>query len=196
MSTQEAELIKVPPVVPLKLDFGCGKNIAAGYEGVDVYPFEGVKHILNVVSEPWPWAAESVAEAHASHFIEHLDADERIVFFNELYRVLEWGAQVHMICPYWGHDRAFGDPTHKWPPIGGWFPLYLNRAWRKANAPHCDLEETQGAFGYSCDFDNPTSAYAWDGWLATKHDEVKTFAMQRYTNSMADIIFHLQKTKR
>ena len=86
--------------------------------------------------------------------------------------------------------------THKWPPISGWFTLYLNKAWREANAPHADLAKTNGAFGYSCDFDCPTTAFAWDGWLSTKHDEVKTFAMQRYVNSMNDIIFHLTKQLR
>ena len=184
-------------VLKHRLDFGCGPNTAQGYEGVDIYPFDGkVKHVMDVRTTPWPWADCSVEEAHSSHFIEHLDAGERIVFFNELYRVLDWGAQFHMICPYWAHDRALGDPTHKWPPISGWFTLYLNKTWREANAPHADLAKTNGAFGYSCDFDCPTTAFAWDGWLSTKHDEVKTFAMQRYVNSMNDIIFHLTKQLR
>ena len=178
----------VPEIaLPLKLDLGCGKNKQAGYEGVDAIAFEGVDHVIDLRKTPWPWPDESVSEAHASHFVEHLDGPERVVFFNELYRVLRWEAQCHVICPYWAHDRAYGDPTHKWPPISGWLTLYLNKAWRDVNAPHC---------GYTCDFDCPTTAFAWDGWLATRNDEVKTFAMQRYVNSLADIIFHLVKPKR
>lgn len=171
----------------LKLDFGCGLNKLAGFHGVDAIDFKGVDTVLDLRQTPWPWEDESVEEAHSSHFIEHLDGSERVVFFNELFRVLQWGAIFRMICPYWAHDRAFGDPTHKWPPIGGWFALYLNKAWRDGNAPHC---------GYTCDFDCITTAISWDSWLNTRHDEVKSFAMQRYVNSLADITFNLQKTRR
>ena len=124
-------------------------------------------------------------EAHTSHFVEHLTGSERVFFFNELYRVLKPGAAVQIIVPAWSHERAYGDPTHQWPPCSGWLALYLNKAWRDVNAPHA---------GYTCDF-GWTSSGTWDEWLSPRSMDTKIFAMQRYINSTSDIIFNLTKPK-
>jgi predicted SAM-dependent methyltransferase len=78
----------------LKLDLGCGKNkINAEFTGVDCIDFPGVDVVANLAEKKkgkfilWPWADNSVDEVHCSHFVEHLEPDERIHFANELYRV-------------------------------------------------------------------------------------------------------------
>jgi hypothetical protein len=212
---ESAAAIKERPKGPLKLDFGCGPNKAAGFHGVDSIAFDGVDFVLDVATrvtymfelpdtsgvtrvvelppagppefEKWPWADESVAEAHSSHFVEHLVPEQRVHFFNELYRVLEWGGKATIIVPSWAHERAYGDPTHKWPAVSNWLALYLQKSWRDANAPHT---------GYTCDFDWGSSA-TWDEWLNPEENmEEKIFAMQRYVNSTSDLMFKLTKTKR
>src|SRR4029450_1928126 len=87
----------------------------------------------------------SVEEAHASHFVEHLNATQRIHFVNELYRVLIPGAKCQIIVPSWSSCRAYGDLTHQWPPISEFWFYYLSKDWRAQNAPHNDF--------YQCDFD-------------------------------------------
>lgn len=189
---------------PLKLDLGCGKNKQPGFIGVDAINFDGVDVVCDLraheivpingrpttIYRKWPWDADSVEHVHCSHFLEHLTPSERIHFANELFRVMRKGAQALIVTPYAGHDCAFGDPTHQWPPISGWTYLYWNAAWRKANAPHVDAEHAPGAL--SCDFDY-TIAGSWEQWLATRNMETRVFAMQHYLNSQRDVIATLTK---
>lgn len=169
-----------------KLDFGCGKNKLPGFEGVDSIAFEGVDHVMDVRQTPWKWEDNSIDEAHSSHFVEHLDGPERVAFFNELYRVLKPGASVRIICPYWSHNRAYGDPTHKFPPISDWTFYYLNKGWRDMNAPHV---------GYTCDFEW-VIAGTWDPndtYVASRNQETKVTLMTRNINCTVDIVVTLTK---
>ena len=71
--------LKAVEAVPLlKLDLGCGKNKQAGFHGVDSIKFEGVDTICDL-TKPWPWADSSVSDVYCSHFIEHLNGEERIL---------------------------------------------------------------------------------------------------------------------
>src|SRR5262245_40653975 len=137
-----AKLVAAP--APVKIDFGCGPRKREGFLGVDILAFPGVDTVLDVRKTPWPWHDEGVAEAHASHFLEHLTGPERVGFLNELYRVLIWGGTALIIVPHWTNACAYGDPTHQWPPMSEWAPLYWNKIWRDSNAPHT---------GFTCDFD-------------------------------------------
>jgi hypothetical protein len=135
---------------PFRLDIGCGPKLAGPeWTGVDCQKFDGVKIICRLGRDKLPLEADCVDEARASHFVEHLDADERIFFFNDLYRVLKPGATFEMTCPYYTSPRAYGDPTHKWPPISEYMLLYLNKEWRDQLAPHVP---------YTCNF-NATWAF-------------------------------------
>ena len=69
------------------------------------------------------------------YFVEHLDAKERIHFVNEAHRVLRPGGQMHLVTPDWSSCRAYGDLTHKWPPVSEFWFFYLDKDWRAANAP-------------------------------------------------------------
>lgn len=169
-------------VAPLKIDIGCGKSKQAGFIGVDSIAFEGVD-IVHDVREPWPWQDDTVEEVHSSHFVEHLTGPERVKFWNELHRVMKKGATARIITPHWSHACAYGDPTHQWPPMSEWAVYYLNKGWRDVNAPHTAL---------TCDFDY-TVGGSWDGWLETRNQETKVFAMQHYANSYRDLIFTLTK---
>jgi hypothetical protein len=67
-----------PPAVTRKLDLACGQTPCEGFEGVDVFP--GAQHVVDLQKFPWPFADNSIAELHCSHYIEHIPArpvDER-----------------------------------------------------------------------------------------------------------------------
>lgn len=120
----------------IKLDFGCGANKRPGFVGVDIINFPGVDQVVDLL-KPWPWKDSSVEEAHTSHFIEHLDGKERIHFANELYRVLIPDGKCQVIVPHWASCRAYGDPSHKWPPVSEFWFYYLSREWRLGAEKEC-----------------------------------------------------------
>lgn len=167
---------------PLRLDIGCGRTTPEGWEGVDQIDF-GQKHVHDI-RRGLPWVKDnSVDEVRSSHFVEHLTGAERVEFFNELYRVMKPKATALIITPNWSHACAYGDPTHQWPPMSQWYPLYLLKAWRDVNAPHA---------GYTCDFDHIVAG-SWDPMLESRNPEHKQFAMNSYTNAWRDLIVTLTK---
>ena len=175
----------------MKLDIGCGKNKKEGFTGVDQYAMDGVDVVLNVAKDRWPWEDGSVEEAHCSHFLEHLDATERVHFYNELYRVLKVGGKATIITPHWASNRAYGDPTHKWPPVAEMGFFYLKKEWRDSQAPHTDVKWNPS--GYSCDFD-AVWGYSFSPELANRNQEYVQFALQNYKEAAQDL--HANLTKR
>jgi len=188
---------------PLRLDIGCGPNKKAGFIGVDRYAFDGkVDVVLDVVERKalltgasyfciWPWENDSVDEVHCSHFLEHLDQVERCHFMNELHRVLKKDAKATIIVPHWASNRAYGDPTHKWPAISEMFFWYLDKNWRAANAPHTDKKHWPQ--GYDCDF-LFTVGYGMHPSLLTRNQEYQQYAMQWLKEAVQDT--HATLTKR
>lgn len=179
----------------MRLDFGCGPNPQEGFEGVDVIPFEGkVTHVLNVGVDPWPWADNSIEEARASHFLEHLTnlegRWERVHFFNELHRVLKPGKGCMITMPHWASIRHYGDPTHK-EPFSEFGLHYLSKAWREGNAPHADSRWNPK--GYACDFQAFTNQYGLHPQIQSRHPEAQQFAASFYRDAVTDWVFTVVK---
>jgi hypothetical protein len=166
------------PVGPLRLDLGCGPNKAPGFVGVDVRSFPGVDVVLDLRGK-WPWQDGTVDELYCSHFVEHLDGDERIHFVNEAYRIMKVGAKATIITPHWGSTRAYGDLTHKWPPVSEFWYLYLRKEWRDSQAPHNDQ--------YRCDFDTDLR-YTLSPVHEHLDQEGKMFALKHYRDAADDLI--------
>ncbi len=164
-------------VNPIKLDIGCGRTPRDGFIGVDIRNFG--QPVVADLRKKWPWADGVVEEVNCSHFVEHLDAVERIHFANELHRILVNGGKAYVNTPHWASPRAYGDLTHKWPPVCEWWFLYLNKGWRAANAPHND--------GYSCDFDI-TYGYSLRQDVAIRDQEFQQFAMANFKDACQDIV--------
>lgn len=174
----------------LKIDLGCGPNKREGFLGVDLIEFEGVDYVFDAGAGSWPFSDNSVDEAHASHFLEHLTSLQRVNFFNELYRVLKPKAQCTIITPHWASSRAYGDPTHQWPPVCEFGYFYLSKKWRAENAPHADAEHSPA--GYSCDFD-ATWGYSLHPSLGVRNEEWQHFAINFYKEAAQDLIATVTK---
>jgi hypothetical protein len=166
----------------LKLDLGCGPNKRAGFLGVDNISFSGVD-LVHDLRTPWPWEKESVEEVHCSHFLEHLTNDQRVHFWNELYRVMKVGAKAQIIVPHWSSGRAYGDPTHQWPPVVEFSFYYLDKGWREVNAPHC---------GLTCDFLATWGYNIHTAWQA-RNQEAQMFALNHYRDVAQDLIATVTK---
>lgn len=168
-----------------KLDIGCGKNKKEGFKGLDSIKFEGVDFVHDVRT-PWTMIEDnSVDEVHTSHFVEHLEARERVFFINELYRVMKVGAKCQIIVPAWSSNRAYGDMTHKWPPVSEMWFYYLSKDWRKTNCPHDDFEFNPD--GYKCDFE-ATWGYSLNQALLNRNQEYQMHALTFWKESAQDII--------
>jgi len=202
----------VPPAALLKLDLGAGPRPREGFLGVDRLGFPGVDFSCDLAAERWylmprseravtglrgvfglsdprasvegPLPDASVEEAHSSHFVEHLTAPERVHFCNELYRVLVPGGKCTLIVPHWASCRAYGDPTHQWPPVSEFWFYYLSRAWRQANAPHTDREHWPE--GFACDFD-VTWGYTLNEALGVRSEETRQYAISWHKEAILDI---------
>jgi hypothetical protein len=178
---------------PLKLDLGCGPSKRPGFHGVDIRDIPGVDTVHDLRVSPWPWADGTVEHVHASHTLEHLTNPERIVFFNELYRILKIGGTAEVISPHWSNACAYGDPTHVWPPVSEWAGLYLNKEWRLGdgtpakppNAPHV---------GYTCDFDF-MNGFSFDPRIQAWNQERQMFGLTHHLNSARDIHINLTKNR-
>jgi len=173
----------------IRLDIGCGKNKKEGFIGVDQYKMDGVDKVMDVRGK-WPWKDGSVEEVHCSHFIEHLTATERVHFMNELYRVLRVDGKASVITPHWASNRAYGDPTHQWPPVSEMFFYYLSKEWRKTQAPHTDIEFNKN--GYNCDF-AATWGYSMNAALISRNQEHQQYALANFKEAAQDTIATLIK---
>lgn len=151
---------------------------------MDALSFPGVDYVADL-RKPWLWDDASVDEVHCSHFLEHLDAKERVHFWNELYRVLKPGAKALIITPHWCSCRAYGDPTHQWPPVSEFAFLYLNRDWRIVNAPHTDKKNVP--WGFDCHF-TTVSGYSFDNALAARNTEYVNHALANFKEAAQDLI--------
>jgi len=181
----------------MKLDIGCGPNKKEGFIGIDQFQFPGVDHVFDAANEgaPWPFEDGSVEEVFSSHFLEHLTARGRCYVANELFRVMKSGAKASIIVPHWASNRAYGDPTHQWPPLSEMWPLYLNRAWRMgddkatpplmANAPHTDKKHL--SWGYDCDFDVVTVPVGLHPICNGRNQEWLQFAVTLYKEAITDM---------
>lgn len=173
----------------MKLDIGCGKNKREGFIGVDQYPMDGVDQVMDV-RLAWPWEDGSVEEVHCSHFLEHLTGQERVHFYNELYRVMQDGGRATVITPHWCSNRAYGDPTHQWPPVSEMSFFYLSREWRSTQAPHTDISVLP--LGFDCNFE-ASWGYALHESLLVRNAEFQQFAMTYYKEAAQDLVATLTK---
>jgi hypothetical protein len=163
----------------MKLDLGSGGNKRPGFLGVDISPDCNADIIHDLRVSPWPFDDASVEEVHCSHFFEHLTGAERILFMEELHRVMQLGAKAYLITPYWSSMDAVQDPTHQWPPISQASYGYFNKGWRDSvRISH---------YGIRCDFDVRFELILQRGWQERPPKE-QEFAVRHYLNVVRELV--------
>lgn len=181
------------------LDLGCGQNKSTVEQlfmqgvitnqqkdnaivvGIDMYKCEGVDKVFDMTKAPYPFKDNSIDGAFSNHFLEHLTGKERIVFFNEMWRILKKGARMRHIHPCYTSVRAIQDPTHAWPPIAPESYAYWQKDWRDANK--------LGHYLGNCDFDVVVyNSGLHDPIWSTKVKEQQDFATIHYFNVIQDLV--------
>lgn len=187
----------------IKLDIACGQNKREGFVGVDIAAAPGVDIVHNLNLYPWPFADNSVEEAHCSHYIEHIPmaywhpgnryapvaetlaaVDALCKFWDELYRILVPGGKAHIIAPYYSSQRCWQDPTHRRPICDAAF-FYLSKQWRQANRlDHYNINtDFEAVWGYS-----------FEPEMTTRSEEYRQHAVRHYWHAVQDI--HAVLTKK
>jgi hypothetical protein len=179
------ETISLEPK-PLKLDLGAGRNPQPGFTSVDLYA-EDVDVKLDLEKFPWPWEDNSVSEIHCSHFVEHLNQELRWPFFQECYRILKPESIMRIIVPNFKSDRAYGDCTHKFPPVVPMSFYYLNKQWREAN------KLTYGPYDIKCNFDHQCGPAGITQSFLNRSHEDQIYDTTHYWDSLSDIWCTLTK---
>lgn len=168
----------------LKLNLGCGDHKIEGFIGVDIRRLPEVDKLVDLKKTPWPWKDASVSEIVANYYLSYLTSHQRIIFFEECWRILKKGGKLVVKTPHWSCMRAISDPYFQWPPICETTFLVFNAEWRKAN--HC------AHYPIKCDFDFGY-AHVIDAELGSRNDEYKQFAIKNYTNNVLDIVVTMTK---
>jgi hypothetical protein len=184
---QATEVVEEQEPLP-KLDLACGNNKTEGFIGVDKVGLPGVDVVHDLSHLPWPWDNDSIGEAKCSHFFEHMAPHERIVFMNELHRVLAPGAGCVFVTPR-GFDRQVQDPSHKWPPIVEASYYYFDQEWLKSQGLAHYIE----MYGIECNFEARPMTVTVTPDFAMRNDEHKLFAIRNYTNAPVDLVVLMVK---
>lgn len=177
------EAAKAPKGLKLDLGAGFGKNTPEDFLAVDIVASDNVKQV-DLAKSPWPWKSGSVDEARATFMIHYLKPAERIVFFNELGRVLKQGSKAIIHTPHWCSARAYGDPDIQMPPVSEAFYFFLNAEWRAAQNHKIE--------GFRCDFDI-LIGYSLHPAVQTRAMEYQQEAMQWYKEAVQEIVVTLTK---
>ncbi len=114
------------PAGPLRLHIGSGSQRIEDWVNVDIRPFPGVDLVADV-NRGLDFA--SVDAVYAEHFLEHLAADDALVFLAAIHRMLTPEGRIRLSTPnldwVWRtHYRLEGSPERK---IGN--ALEINRAF-------------------------------------------------------------------
>lgn len=178
--------------VELRVDLGCGQvPLGDGWCGVDLYA-DGpgiIKHDLRVA--PWPFDDGSVTEARCVHFFEHLTGPERILFMNELYRVLKVGSTCQIITPHAWSNRAVQDPTHQWPPVVFSSYFYFDQQWLADNGLGHYLTLPDGSPNIA-NFDF-NAHYSLNAVMNNRNEQYRNDAVSHFVNAADDLIVTVQR---
>ena len=117
----------------MRLNLGCGAKLLDGYINVDKFSKSDFRFDLETF--PYPWEDNSVSEIVMHHVLEHLGQQTEIYLkiIQELYRICQPDAKIHITVPHHRSDRFFHDPTHVRPitPVGlSMFSKKNNLEWQ------------------------------------------------------------------
>ena len=93
------------------LDLGCGLRKRPGAIGIDVNPRSHADIIHDLNRFPYPFPDNHFDEIICDNIIEHLD--DFLNVMEELHRVAKPLALVTIVVPFYSHQQAHTDPTHR-----------------------------------------------------------------------------------
>ncbi len=123
----------------MRLNLGCGRNAIPDWINIDSVALPGVDLVVDMEKATLPFEDNSIAEFHASHFLEHIH--NSLPLMQELHRIAKPDALATFRVPYGTSDDADEDPTH--------VRRYYWRSWGYFSQPHY----WRADYGYRGDWD-------------------------------------------
>lgn len=94
-----------------RLNLGSGdRYLTDGWVNIDCQPRSRCDLILTLGVDRLPFSDGEVTEVEARHVMEHVEGF--LPLMQELYRVMQPGAELRITVPYHFSDAFHGDPTH------------------------------------------------------------------------------------
>jgi len=97
--------------LPRILNLGCGKKYINGAVNVDVTPATRPDVVHNLNRVPWPFPDSHFRQVQAYDVLEHLT--DLLAVMEEIHRVCEDGAIVHITTPHFSSANSYTDLTHR-----------------------------------------------------------------------------------
>ncbi len=94
-----------------KLNFGCERDIRAGYDNVDLCKIEGVYKSFNFNIFPYPLKDNTYDYVYSRSVLEHLETPDKSLV--ELWRVCRPNAIIEIIVPYYNNKASVSEMEHK-----------------------------------------------------------------------------------
>lgn len=155
------------------LDLGCGtRKKDSYYTGIDVHKYEGVDIVMDLRMAKLPFDDHSVDGVYASHFLEHLNFEENIFLFNEVYRILKVDKIFEIVVPHGMSYSGMADLSHKtfWTEDTFGYFTPLNTAYYDWNVINKWQVMNNDA--------TPKYTYTKEGFLENKNREIHAFLMK------------------
>ena len=89
----------------LKLDLGCGNRKKEGFIGIDTV--DHGQELIWDITNGIPFPDNSIEEIYSSHLLEHLNEDQIVDLFREIYRVLKPKGIFESRLPHISSPTAF-----------------------------------------------------------------------------------------
>jgi hypothetical protein len=145
--------------------------------------FKSIK--IDALKKRWPLKDNSVDEANCNYVLHLLSMEERLHFFNELYRVLKPGSKCRIDTPYWCSAKAYGDPRVQWPPVTEYFYPMLDKNYREQQREGKDIKLT-------CNFEH-TLGYGMHPMIVSRNQEYQQHAVSFWKEAAQDLIATITK---
>ncbi len=132
------------------LDLGSGSFPYRAREGedvvrVDIRPQTKPTVVHDLSRFPYPFDDNSFDRIHASHVLEHLPDNIRVM--EEIYRIARPDAQVIIRVPHYSSHSAWGDPTHLRAYSSYQFHYYSHK--HRDRYGDCDFEVVRERLRYT-----------------------------------------------
>ena len=133
-----------------------------------------------------PLPENSLDEIHASHILEHIV--NLAPLMEECYRLLKPGGLLAIVCQYYTHEWAWGDPTHVRGINEHTFNFFSQEYLKNSKSPTSRLN-------VKCNFEVKRVEFiVAEEWKHANASELE-FAKRRYNNVITNIYFELVAIK-
>jgi SAM-dependent methyltransferase len=95
----------------MKLNIGCGRVHREGAVNLDISPDVGADVVHDLNTLPWPFQDGQFEQIYAYDVLEHVNDVPRVL--EEIHRVSQPGALLHVTVPHFSSANAFTDLTHR-----------------------------------------------------------------------------------